>query len=135
MTKVPWQTGAIASKHVFIASAPGKCISIYQFQSTQVDFIAQIKGKLTKQRFTAATVFVDHFSRICYVYLMCNLLSNKTIQAICVAPWRCNLTLSLQQWLFCGQSVCLPLQKQTPDSHLLWCQRSFSEWHCQESHF
>ncbi len=81
MTKVPWQTRATPSKHVFIASAPGKCMSVDQLQSTQVGFIAQLKGKLTKQRFTAATIFVDHFSRVRYIYLMCNLSSNETIQA------------------------------------------------------
>jgi hypothetical protein len=44
----------------------------------QVGFIAQLKGTLTKKRYTAATVFVDHYSRLKYVHLMTKLTSKET---------------------------------------------------------
>jgi hypothetical protein len=49
--------------------------------STQVGFIAQLKGSLTKKRYTAATVFVDHYSRLKYIHLMTKLTSEETIEA------------------------------------------------------
>jgi hypothetical protein len=49
--------------------------------STQVGFIAQLKGTLTKKRYTAATIFVDHYSRLKYVHLMTRLPSEETIEA------------------------------------------------------
>ena len=49
--------------------------------STQVGFVAQLKGKLTTQRYCAATIFVDHFSRLRYVHLMQSLSSEETLAA------------------------------------------------------
>jgi hypothetical protein len=49
--------------------------------STQVGFIAQLKGTLTKKRYTAATIFVDHCSRLKYIHLMTTLTSEETIEA------------------------------------------------------
>ncbi len=47
----------------------------------QVSFIAQLKRALTKKRYTAATVFVDHYSRLKYIHLMTKLTSEETIGA------------------------------------------------------
>ena len=44
-------------------------------------FYAQLKGKLTTKQYTAATIFVDHFSRLHYVHLMTSLSSQDTIDA------------------------------------------------------
>ncbi len=49
--------------------------------STQVGFFAQLKGKLTSKRYRAASIFVDHFSRLRYVHLMQDLSSDETIKA------------------------------------------------------
>jgi hypothetical protein len=49
--------------------------------STQVGFIAQLKGTLTKKRYTVATVFVDHYSRLKYIHLMTKLTSEEMIEA------------------------------------------------------
>ncbi len=46
---------------------------------TQVGFIAQPKETLTKKCYTAATVFVDHYSRLKYIYLMTKLNSEETM--------------------------------------------------------
>ena len=63
MTKVPWRTKGQQNKGtVFIATYPGQCTSTDQFQSTQVGFVAQLKGKLTTQRYRYGTIFVDHYS-------------------------------------------------------------------------
>ncbi len=48
---------------------------------TQVGFIAQLKGTLTKKRYTAATIFVNHYLRLKYIHLMTKLTSEETIEA------------------------------------------------------
>ena len=81
MTKVPWRTAKQASNQIFTATHPGECVSVDQMISTQVGFLAQLKGKLTHRRYRAATIFVDHFSRLRYVYLMQSLTSDETYAA------------------------------------------------------
>ena len=50
MTKVPWRGKEGDSDHtVFKATAPGQIFSVDQMISTQVGFIAQLKGLLTKK--------------------------------------------------------------------------------------
>jgi hypothetical protein len=49
--------------------------------SMQVGFIAQLKGTLIKKRYMAATIFVDHYSRLKYVHLMTRLTSEETIES------------------------------------------------------
>lgn len=84
MTKKPWRTKPSIKKEarqVFKAKAPGECISVDQMQSTEGGFIAQIKGKLTRRRYHYATVFVDHFSGLCYIHLQRTITSVETLQA------------------------------------------------------
>jgi hypothetical protein len=51
MTRVLWQGKEGSSKHtVFTATKPGEIVSVDQLISTQVGFITQLKGRLTKQR-------------------------------------------------------------------------------------
>ena len=50
-------------------------------ESPQVGFIAHIKGRITKNRFRYATVFVDHFSDLKYVHCMYEMTSEETIYA------------------------------------------------------
>jgi hypothetical protein len=76
MTKVP-RRGQEASLEVFVATKAGQCVSVDQLISTQVGFIAQLKGTLTKKRYTAATVFMDHYSRLKYINLMTKLTIRK----------------------------------------------------------
>jgi hypothetical protein len=80
MTKVPWK-GQETSSKVFVATKAGQCVSVNQMISTQVGFIAQLKGSLTKKRYTVATVFVDHYSRLKYIHLMTKLTSEETIES------------------------------------------------------
>jgi len=72
----PWQVkeGDSDSDHtMFKATAPGQIVSVDQMISTQVGFIAQLKGSLTKKRYTAATVFTEHYSHLQYIHLMTHL--------------------------------------------------------------
>ena len=66
---------------MFKATNPGQCVSIDQMISTQVGFYAQLKGRLTKQRYCAATIFVDHFLGYKYTHLMTNLSPEETVAA------------------------------------------------------
>ena len=63
MIKRPWRTES-ANKQGSIreASDPGECISLDQMESSTPGFIAQLKGKTTKQRYRTATIFLDHNS-------------------------------------------------------------------------
>ena len=80
MTKVPWKGGETSSK-VFVATKTGQCVGVNQMISMQVGFIAQLKGILTKKCYTAATIFVDHYSRLKYIHLMTKLTSKETMKA------------------------------------------------------
>ena len=82
MTKVPWRTkGNESGKQVFKATRPGQVVSVDQMISTQLGFVAQLKGKLTVQCYKAATVFVDHFSGLRYIHMMTSMSSDETIKA------------------------------------------------------
>jgi hypothetical protein len=81
-TKLPWQGKETKANHkVFIATKPGKCLSVNQMTSTKVGFFAQLKSKLTKKRYKCATVFADHYSRLCFVHLQPDDKSDKTLAA------------------------------------------------------
>ena len=80
MTKIPWKSKN-SNTHIFVATTPGECVSVDQMISTQVGFVAQLKGKLTKRRYRASTVFVNHYYWICYVYHISNLTSEETFRA------------------------------------------------------
>lgn len=79
MTKVPWRTKGQNQSNVFIATYPGQCTSVDQFQSSQAGFVAQLKGKLTTRRYYYGTIFVDHFSRLRYVHFMTAQTSAETL--------------------------------------------------------
>ncbi len=80
MTKVPWKRQETSSG-VFVAMKAGQCVSVDQMILMQVGFIAQLKGTLTRKCYTAATIFVDHYSRLKYLHLMTRLTSEETIEA------------------------------------------------------
>ena len=83
MTKVPWRSRPKAGNesNIYIATKPGEVVLVDQMTSTLPGFVAQITGKLTKRRYVGATVFVDHFSRLKFVYLMESMTSENTVRA------------------------------------------------------
>ena len=56
-------------------------LSVDQLESSTAGFIAQLKGKLTMQRYWYMTVFVDQHSQYAYVYLQWTITSAETVQA------------------------------------------------------
>jgi hypothetical protein len=82
MTKRPWRTKSAQNKgRLPIVQVPGECISVDQLESPLPGFVAQLKGKLTRKRYRAATIFVDHNSRLSYVHLQEGLTSKETVEA------------------------------------------------------
>ena len=82
MTKQPWRTKGIQNKGKLAnVTRPGDCVSVDQLESPTAGLIAQLNGHLTRNRYKAATVFVDHFSRRGYVHLQSSLTSAETLQA------------------------------------------------------
>jgi hypothetical protein len=82
MMKRPWQTKSAQNKgRLRTVQVPGECISVDQLESPLPGFVAQLKGKLTRKRYKAATVFVDHKSRLSYVHLQEGLTSKETVEA------------------------------------------------------
>ena len=71
MTRRQWRSKQSANKEASkVATAPGEIVSVDQLESPIGGFIAQMKGKLFQQhRYRCATVFVDHFSGLSFVYL------------------------------------------------------------------
>ena len=61
--------------------APGDCVLLDQMESSTPRFIAQLKGKLTKQSYRADTIFLDHHSDLTYVHLQQVLSSKETVEA------------------------------------------------------
>lgn len=62
------------------ANRPGDIVSVDQLESTTPGFIAHLRGNLTKNRYTAATIYVDHHSRLSYVHLQRALTSAETVE-------------------------------------------------------
>ncbi|KAL7475701.1 hypothetical protein ACHAW6_001610 [Cyclotella cf. meneghiniana] len=81
MTKVPWRTKGHDQSKVFVATYPGQCTSVDQVHSSQAGFVAHLKGYLTMGCYYNNTIFVDHFSRLCYIHLMTAQTSAMTLQA------------------------------------------------------
>ena len=79
-----WRTGKEYS-HLRKAEGPGDVVSVDQLVSSVPGFIAQEQGnvryKLTRRRFKAATVFVDHFSRLSYVHIHTSTGGDEAVQA------------------------------------------------------
>jgi hypothetical protein len=56
-------------------------VSVDHLESSAAGFISQLKGKMTRRRYKAATIFVDNFSRMSYVHLQESLTSADTVEA------------------------------------------------------
>jgi hypothetical protein len=82
MTKLPWHGKESKATHqVFVATKLGEWVFIDHMVSTHVGFFAQLKGGLTKKRYKAASIFMDHFLRIRFVHLMQDLSSEELVKA------------------------------------------------------
>ena len=80
--KRPWRTRAPPNRRAPPAvNGPGDCVSIDQLESSTPGLIAQLRGFLTKQRYTCTTVFVDQYSRLSFVYHQKSTKGDETLEA------------------------------------------------------
>ena len=81
MTKRPWRVKGEDKEATKTATKPGQIVSVNQLESNTPGLIAQLKGKLTQQRYKYASVFVDQYSGYTFVYLQRRLTSEETVMA------------------------------------------------------
>ena len=62
------------------ATAPGAVVSVDQMESAVPGLIAQMKGFITHQRYNVATIYVDHFSGLSYVYIQKGSTVEETVE-------------------------------------------------------
>ena len=77
----PWRTKGKVKTTMRRANQPGECVSVDQLVSQTPGLIGQTTGKLTTSRYHVATVFVDHYSRLDFVYLQESTSADETIEA------------------------------------------------------
>ena len=61
-------------------TSPGQCVSVDQLISLTPGLVAQLKGKLTKSRYTAATIYVDQYTGYGYVQLQKGTTAEETLE-------------------------------------------------------
>lgn len=65
-----------------VATFPGEIVSVDQLESPIGGFIAQMKGKLyQKPRYRCATIFVDNYSGMSFVFLQQSTSAKETLEA------------------------------------------------------
>jgi hypothetical protein len=105
-----WQTkgdkgGSIRKEN---ESSPGDAVSTDQLHSAQEGLVPQVTGKLTSDRITGATIFVDHATNFIYVHLMKHLSSAETIKAKCAVDKRfAEHGHSIKRLASCNQTISL----------------------------
>jgi GAG-pre-integrase domain len=62
-------------------TTPGQGVSVDQLESTVPGLMGQMKGRLTRDRYKVATIFVDNFSNFSYVHLQKGTTSLETLEA------------------------------------------------------
>jgi Reverse transcriptase (RNA-dependent DNA polymerase)/GAG-pre-integrase domain len=80
-TRRPWRGRPTSSISTRVAAAPGDIVAMDQMVSPTPGLVAQMKGFITGQRYTGATIFVDHFSNLSFVYLQKGLTIAETLEA------------------------------------------------------
>ena len=70
MTKRPWRTKSANNQgSIREDSSPGESVLFDQMESSTPIFISQLKGKLTKQSYRVATIFLYRHSDLTYVHM------------------------------------------------------------------
>jgi len=80
-TRRPWHTKATTIGGLKRATYPGQCVTINQGESLVPGLVAQLKGILTKKRYTCATLFVDLYSNFSYVHFQYSTNAQDTLKA------------------------------------------------------
>jgi hypothetical protein len=79
-TRRPWRNKPSKQDQQHIITYPGECVSVDQLVSNTPGLIAQLRGRPTTKRYMAATVFVDHFSRLSFIHLQKTTSADETIE-------------------------------------------------------
>ena len=79
-TKRAWRTKGKAGK-LRTVTKPGQCVSVDQLESPVAGFVGQNKGYFFRKRYKVATVFVDHYSRLSFIYLQESTKGDETLLA------------------------------------------------------
>ena len=80
-TKRAWRSKSpVNSLRTPPATAPGAVVAIDQMISSTQGLIGQMRGFLTRQRYTVTTVFVDHYSALSYVHFQKSTSAAETIE-------------------------------------------------------
>ena len=77
----PWRVKGQAQGQIRKANVPGQCVSVDQLISGTAGLVAQTTGKLTTARYKVATIFVDHYSDLDFVYIQESTSAEETINA------------------------------------------------------
>ena len=82
-TKRPWRNrGRVPPVKLVPITRPGQVVSVDQLKSPTPGLIAQMAGfLLRKERYNYATVFVDHYSNLSFVYLQKTASAAETLEA------------------------------------------------------
>jgi hypothetical protein len=80
-TRKAWRGRPTSQTHTRVAAAPGDIVAIDQMVSPTPGLVAQMKGFITKKRYTAATVFVDHYSNLSFTYFQKGITIVETLEA------------------------------------------------------
>jgi hypothetical protein len=82
MTRRPWR-GKPAKQPPITKeiTAAGQVVSVDQLESPVDGLVGQLKGALTTKRYKAATVYVDHYSKLSFVYLQHSTSAVETLES------------------------------------------------------
>ena len=81
MTKKNWRAKWAANRDkVHPSTQPSNCVYVDHLESTTPWFIAQLKGRLTKDRYRCATNFLDNYSSLSYVHLQRSTNGDDTLE-------------------------------------------------------
>ena len=80
-TKRAWRSKPPSQSQLVDIKRPGQCISVDQLVSSTPGLIAQLRGTPTTKRYAAATVFVDHYSRLGYICVQKTTSAAETIES------------------------------------------------------
>jgi hypothetical protein len=79
-TKWPWRGKNWHDYEEIKYTVPGEMVSVDHLISPSPGFIAQMTGKLTISRYKYATVYVNHASRLGYIYLQKSANADETVK-------------------------------------------------------
>ena len=80
-TRKPWRSHTSSNNDESTRpQRPGECISVDQLISPTPGLIAQMSGKLTTQRYTCATIFVDQYSGFSYIWIQRSTSVDETLK-------------------------------------------------------